>query len=76
MRVVGPILYILGTVGLSIWIMMYNFRPANRLIKLQLDWFDGYYYPKITFGLVWGVIILTTIIVFNFIAMIASKFEK
>jgi hypothetical protein len=54
------------TVGVSLWMMLDEIWPANKLIDLQAGWFNGEYYPKLTFAVIWILVLL----VFAFIYIV------
>lgn len=52
----GPwmmVVFIVVTVGLALWMMLARIWPASILIEVQAQWFDGRYYPKATFAVIW-----------------------
>jgi len=51
-------LFLALTVGISLWMMIKEIWPANKLIDLQAGWFNGEYYPKLTFGVIWILVLL------------------
>ncbi len=58
----GPLMlisFIVITVGVALWLMLTRTWPASELISWQADMFDGRYYPKATFAVIWiGIVIL------------------
>ncbi len=53
------------TVGISIWMMIAEVWPANKLIDLQAGWFDGEYYPKATFAVIWILVLLVFVVIYS-----------
>jgi hypothetical protein len=53
------------SVGVSLWLMIDDIWPASKLIDLQAGWFDGEYYPKLTFAVVWIFVLLVFAAVFS-----------
>jgi heme/copper-type cytochrome/quinol oxidase subunit 4 len=51
------------TVGIALWMMIDDIWPASALIDLQAGWFDGEYYPKLTFAIVWIIVLLAIVAV-------------
>ncbi|HTA28439.1 MAG TPA: hypothetical protein VK809_11660 [Bacteroidia bacterium] len=54
------------SVGVALWMMIDNIWPASKLIDLQAGWFNGEYYPKLTFGVIWIFVLLAFVVVFIF----------
>ncbi len=53
------------TVGISLWMMIAEIWPANKLIDLQAGWFNGEYYPKLTFGIIWILVLLVFVVIYS-----------
>lgn len=68
MRLIRFFVFLGASVALALWMMIAGIWPANKLIELQAGWFNGEYYPKLTFAVVW----LFVLIIF---ALIASSFS-
>lgn len=60
------------SVGVSLWLMIKEIWPASALINLQAKWFDGSFYPKITFGLIWIFVLLVCTGLFLFFGWIIN----
>ncbi|MBP7582793.1 MAG: hypothetical protein KBA61_02085 [Spirochaetes bacterium] len=71
----GPwmaVVFIVGTVGLALWMMLARVWPASVLIEKQAQWFDGRYYSKATFAVLWIGIVVA---VFAAVAVIGKIME-
>ena len=68
----GPMIrfvFVLVTsVAISMWITFAPLWPATIFIKWQLRWFDGYYYPKYTFVVVWVIMLVA----FTFVTLVGT----
>ena len=64
---------LVASVGVSIWITFAPLFPATVFIKWQLQWFDGSYYPKYTFAVVWVIMLLAITVV---TLLVSSLWEK
>jgi hypothetical protein len=53
------------SVGVALWMMIAEIWPANKLIDLQAAWFNGEYYPKLTFGVIWIMVLLVFVLIFS-----------
>jgi hypothetical protein len=53
------------TVGISLWMEVAEIWPANKLIDLQAGWFNGEYYPKFTFAVIWIIVLLSFVVLFS-----------
>jgi hypothetical protein len=51
------------SVGVAMWMVFDDIWPASKLIELQDGWFDGEYYPKATFAVVWILLLLAFVVV-------------
>ncbi len=73
----GPIIKFISFLAVSVaaaaWITFTPLFPATVFIKWQSNWFDGSWYPKYTFAVVW--IIMLLVLAFVFI-LISSVWEK
>jgi len=58
-------LFLAVTVGISLWLMIANKWPASALIDLQAGWFNGEYYPKLTFGIIWILVLLVCVVIYS-----------
>ncbi len=56
-------LFLAVTVGVALWMMIAEIWPADKLIELQAGWFDGEYYPKATFAVIWIMLVLAIVVV-------------
>ena len=64
--------FIAVTVGLALWMMLARVWPASVLIEWQAGWFDGRYYPKATFAVIWiGIVFL----IFAAMALVGKMIE-
>ena len=73
----GPMIkfvFVLVTsVAISIWITFAPLWPATVFIKWQLRWFDGSFYPKYTFAVVWVIMLVAFTFVALFITWLWGK---
>ncbi|HTB31966.1 MAG TPA: hypothetical protein VK808_08080 [Bacteroidia bacterium] len=61
------------SVGVSLWLMIDDIWPASKLIDLQAGWFNGEYYPKLTFAVVWIFVLLVFAAVFSVVDWVWRK---
>ena len=66
------VVFLVGSVGIALWMMISDIWQASALINLQADWFNGEYYPKMTFAIVWMLLLLT----FMAVVSIASWIKR
>ena len=56
---------IIITSGIALYMMIKEIQPARYFIDLQAGWFNGDYYPKITFGVLWIIILLAFALLYS-----------
>ena len=71
-----PLIFIAVTLGIAIWIMFARIWPANIIIKAQLNWFDGYYYPKATIVVIWISLVLIIALTGSALSYLFSRWKK
>jgi hypothetical protein len=55
------------TSGAALYLMIKEIQPARYFMDLQSGWFDGKYYPKATFAVLWIIMLLAFAAVYSFI---------
>lgn len=70
-NVIGAIL-LLVAIGLTLYMTFAEVWPVTKLIEIQAGWFDGSYYPKLTF-LITLLIVLLPLLVINWIVQKVMK---
>src|SRR5271166_3331400 len=67
--------FIAITAGLALWIEIADIWPANVISDVQAKWFNGYYYPKLTFAVIWILILIICAIPLKIIMSIVEKIK-
>jgi hypothetical protein len=53
------------TVGVALWMEVKEIWPASKLIEWQAGWFNGEYYPKLAFAVIWILVLLAFALVYG-----------
>jgi uncharacterized membrane protein len=67
--------FLVVSVALAAWLTFTPLFPATLFIKWQYNWFDGSWYPKYTFAVVWILVLLAMAFVFISISWIWEKIK-
>ena len=58
--------FMIISAGAALYMMIKEIEPARAIMDLQADWFNGKYYPKATFAVLWIMILVAIAIVYSF----------
>ncbi len=67
--------FIIITASLALYMMIKEIQPAKYLIDLQAGWFNGDYYPKATFAVMWIYVMAVVGIILSIIVWIVNKIK-
>jgi hypothetical protein len=75
-QLIFPILFISIPAVIAFWMEIADMWPANYISDLQAKWFNGYYYPKITFAVIWMTLLIICVIPARVILTIVRKIKN